>query len=112
MKFVSPFPDQQDNLFNDSFNKWPVIFHCLVFSALLITLLPFLLELPILSRPNIALDAISIWTALHILLFFWGVILKIRAKTMWYRSYHIGKSLLLLLLLTITDLFIIAALTL
>ncbi|MDX1301646.1 hypothetical protein [Photobacterium sp.] len=43
-------------------------------------------------------DILTIIAAFNLLMLFWGLILKIRAKKYWYRNYHIGKTMLFALI--------------
>ncbi|UIP29228.1 MULTISPECIES: hypothetical protein [Photobacterium] len=98
MRSSSPFPGQNDKIFRDKFCKWPKLMRYLVF----ISLLPPAFLVTLLHADAVSFDEILIpgmmASALNILLFFWGIILKVKARKHWYRNYHIGKTMFIALL--------------
>ncbi|NAW64970.1 hypothetical protein [Photobacterium halotolerans] len=98
MRSSSPFPGQTDNIFRDKFCKWPKLMRYLVF----ISLLPPAFLVAIVHADTVSFNEVLIpsiaASALNILLFFWGIVLKVKARKYWYRNYHIGKTMLVALL--------------
>ncbi len=103
MRMVSPLPGQQDRLFCDNFRKWPRLFHFVVLVAVSINISAFILTSPFSLPPATLHDILTLWGLGNLLLLLWGLLLKLKAKSIWYRNYHIGKSLLLLIFLLIVD---------
>ena len=95
MHYSKPFPGQNEQMFKDKFSKWPRLMRLLVLLSLLPpTILLFLVHSEL--APIKALhDVLMAVTTLNVALLFWGLVLKIRARKYWYRSYHIGKTMLL-----------------
>ncbi|WP_120510714.1 hypothetical protein [Photobacterium salinisoli] len=107
MRSSSPFPGQTDNIFRDKFCKWPKLMRYLVF----ISLLPPAFFVALVHADAVNVDEVLIpsiiASALNILLFFWGIILKVKARKHWYRNYHIGKTMLIALLPVIASSYIL-----
>ncbi|MGF1687037.1 hypothetical protein L4C36_10115 [Photobacterium japonica] len=95
MHYSKPFPGQSEHMFKDKFSKWPRIMRALVLLSLLPPALLILLVHQQLAPVSALHDVLLAVTVLNVTLLVWGLALKIRARKYWYRSYHIGKTMVL-----------------
>lgn len=93
-----PFPGQTDHIFKDKFCKWPKLLRSLIFISLLPPFVAMFFVYNQLAPLDLLYDILTIIAAFNLLMLFWGLILKIRAKKYWYRNYHIGKTMLFALI--------------
>ncbi|PSW03803.1 hypothetical protein C9I89_16570 [Photobacterium lipolyticum] len=85
-------------MFKDKFCKWPKLLRSLIFISLLPPFVTMLFVYNQLAPLHLLYDILTLIGAFNLLMLFWGLILKIRAKKYWYRNYHIGKTMLLALI--------------
>ncbi|MGF1871311.1 hypothetical protein [Photobacterium indicum] len=85
-------------MFKDKFCKWPKLLRFLVFISLIPPLGMFYLVYSNLAPAYLLNETLTMVGSFNLILLTWGLLLKIRAKKYWYRSYHIGKTMLLALI--------------
>ncbi|MGF1877001.1 hypothetical protein [Photobacterium profundum] len=98
MSCANPFTGQESHMFKDKFCKWPKLLRFLVFISLIPPLGMFYLVYSNLAPAYLLNETLTIVGSFNLILLTWGLLLKIRAKKYWYRSYHIGKTMLLALI--------------